>query len=130
MKTYAMRLTQDQDLKKELVRFTHENNIQAGIILTTVGSLKRAMIRYAGDNDASQIDGKLEILSVVGTLCQDGVHLHIAVADHKGTTFGGHLMDGCLVRTTAEIVIANLGDFHFTREFDPNTGYPELVVRQ
>jgi hypothetical protein len=50
--------------------------------------------------------GAFEIVAVTATLSQDGSHLHLAVADHQGRTVGGHLAEGCTVRTTAEVVLA------------------------
>ena len=45
-------------------------------------------------------------------------------------TIGGHLGEGSIVHTTAEIVIAGLRDHRFSREPDAATGYRELVVRR
>ena len=42
----------------------------------------------------------------------------------------GHLRPGCLVNTTAEIVLAELPDTVFTRERDEATGYEELAIRR
>ena len=57
-------------------------------------------------------------------------HLHLAVADQQGRTIGGHLAEGCTVRTTAEVVVAADDRLLFAREHDPATGYDELVVRE
>ena len=46
------------------------------------------------------------------------------------SVFGGHLRPGCLVNTTAEIVLAELPDTVFTRERDEATGYEELAIRR
>ena len=54
----------------------------------------------------------------------------LAVADQQGRTFGGHLAEGCTVRTTAEVVVAADDRLLFAREHDPATGYDELVVRE
>jgi len=35
---------------------------------------------------------------------------------------GGHIVDGCIVRTTAEIVIVELSDLEFRREPDAADG--------
>ena len=59
----------------------------------------------------------------------EGCHLHISVSDPYGVTMGGHLLKGCLVRTTAEIVVLPLEGVRFARELDPATGYKELVVK-
>ena len=39
-------------------------------------------------------------------------------------------MAGCIVNTTAEIVVLELPGVRFDTEFDPETGYDELVIRQ
>lgn len=63
-----------------------------------------------------------------GTVANTGVHLHIAIADQAGKTIGGHLDDGCVIYTTAEIVIGASEEFRFMRTIDEETGYPELEV--
>jgi predicted DNA-binding protein with PD1-like motif len=51
------------------------------------------------------------------------------LADAQGRVFGGHVGTGCIIRTTAEVLLALLPDHRFTREFDADSGYAELVVR-
>lgn len=128
MKTYALRLRPGQDLKGELIRFTQEKGLQAGIILTCVGSLEQTSLRMAGVDTIRTWDERVEIVSLVGTLSADGAHLHLCIADTEGRAWGGHLLDGCLVYTTAEIAIAELDDLKFIRAVDPATGYKELEV--
>ncbi len=70
----------------------------------------------------------MEIVSLSGTLSPDGLHLHIALAGRDGRCVGGHLLDGCIVHTTAELVIGELTDLAFRRVEDPATGYRELSV--
>ena len=43
---------------------------------------------------------------------------------------GGHVAYGCTVRTTAEVLLALLPDWRFSREPDAATGFDELVVRR
>jgi uncharacterized protein len=127
MKTFVLRLRPKQDLKKELIKFTKENNIQAGFILTCVGSLTRATLRTA-DETKKDFEKTFEINSLVGTLSQDGVHLHISLSDKTGVEIGGHIKDNCLIYTTCEIVIGEIGDTKFTRELNEQTGFKELVI--
>ena len=42
---------------------------------------------------------------------------------------GGHMMRGCRVYTTLELVLLVLDDTVFTREPCDASGYPELVIR-
>jgi uncharacterized protein len=128
MKIFALRLKPNQDLKAELKKFVVENKIQAGFILTAVGSLKKARVRLANQKQSTVFAENFEIVSLGGTLCQDGVHLHIALADAKGNTIGGHLEEGCMVYTTAEVVLGESNTYSFARVFDPDTGFNELEI--
>lgn len=130
MKTYAIRLHPNQDLKKELIKFTKENNIQAGVILTCVGSLRRATLRMADETITNDYEKRFEINSLVGTFSQDGVHLHISLSDDTGAEIGGHVKEGCLIYVTAEIIIADLENYKFSRKFDDETGFKELVIEE
>lgn len=130
MKTFVFRLLPGQDLKKELVSFTKINNISAGFIVTCVGSLTRATLRLANETIIKDFETKFEIVSLVGTLSQDGVHLHISLSDDTGKTIGGHLMENCVIYSTAEIVIGELEDVIFSRKADAATGFRELFVEK
>jgi predicted DNA-binding protein with PD1-like motif len=130
MKVFALRLKPDMDLKESLWEFTQSNHIQAGFILTTVGSLKQASLRFAGQSANQVFVRKFEIVSLVGTLCPTGVHLHLSISDAEGKTMGGHLTSGSLINTTAEIVIGDSQNHRFSRVFDEQTGYQELQIEE
>ncbi len=74
------------------------------------------------------IEGPLELISLSGTLSRHGMHLHGVIADAQGRVYGGHIMPGCIIRTTAEIAIASLPNLSLHRQSDPQTGYLELVI--
>lgn len=130
MKTYAFRLTKGEDLKVCIEKFVVEHQIQAGVILSSVGCLDKAVIRNAGGVECMTIQKPLEICQVDGTLSVDGCHLHITVSDETLKTYGGHLKDGCIVNTTAEVVLLELDHYKFTRQMDSATGYKELVIQE
>ena len=127
MRTITIRLRPGQDLKVELQRLVEREKLQAGFILTAVGSVTTLSLRLANQSAASQFQGPFEIVSLVGTLSPDGLHLHMAASDKEGKTLGGHLVDGNLIHTTAEIVIGVPHDVKYRRTLDPATGYPELA---
>jgi len=130
MKTVSTRLHDGQDLLLEIQKIVAENNIQAGVILSAVGSLRESNIRVPVINGEVRYinPSNLEIDNLQGTVSINGVHLHISVSDIKGTVFGGHLKEGCIIRTTCELVIGILEDTIFEREADDQTGFDELVV--
>jgi hypothetical protein len=68
------------------------------------------------------------VISAIGSLSSDGAHLHLSVADADGRVTGGHLLEGSLVRTTAELLVAWLPDFTFRRVVYPQTGFRELQI--
>jgi len=103
--------------------------LEAACVMTCVGSLRKAVLRFANQEQAVTMHGKFEIVSLTGVFSLHGSHYHIAIANEQGQTYGAHLMDGCEIYTTAEIVIANLDGKRFLRSFDPETGYPELDIQ-
>ena len=127
---HIFRLTKGMDLKKSIVEYCKDNNIKAGIIGACVGCCYEIYFRLAGGKDFYHKIGDHEIVSMTGTISEDGVHIHVSFSDIEGNVIGGHLSDGCLVNTTAEIAITEIDDYRLTREFDEETGYKELVIEK
>lgn len=128
METVSLRLHPGQDLMGELDRLVCEQEIEAACIVTCVGSLTTVVLRFANQESSQRFDGHFEIISLTGVMSRHGSHYHMAIADELGTTYDGHVLDGCKVYTTAEIVIATIPGCTFLRTIDPQTGYPELKV--
>ena len=128
MKAFPIRLEPNADLRQSLKSFAVEQEIQAGFILSAIGSLKQAIIRFANQDNTTVLTDKFEILSLNGTLATTGIHIHITIADENGKVIGGHLTDGCIIYTTAEIVIGIAENFSFERNLDEQTGFNELEV--
>jgi len=114
----------------EIQKIAHEHDIKAGVILSAVGSLWKSTIRVPIiDGDVKYIHPEnLEIDNLHGTVSVNGCHLHISVSDTEGKVSGGHLKEGCVIRTTCELVIGILEATTFSREADSDTGFDELVV--
>lgn len=128
MRDYTFRLKPGQDLFDSIEAFVKEKQIGAGCVLSGVGSLTHFTLRFANQPDYAEEDGHFEIVSITGTVSIHGSHLHASVSDEKGRTVGGHLVSGCKIYTTAEIVIAAFDDVIYRREFAEDSGYEELVV--
>lgn len=133
MKTYPIRLSPGQDLRTALEAAVKGQNCHAAFVLSGIGSLSTAGIRFAGADQPARLTGDMEILTLSGTVAVDGVktssHLHMAVSTATGQVLGGHVAPGCIVRTTAEVLLALLPEWQFTREHDAMTGFDELVMR-
>jgi uncharacterized protein len=129
MKTHVIRLKPGQDLKAEIEALATREKIEAGWTVTCVGSLTEYNLRFANQESGTQKQGHFEIVSLVGTVSTNGSHLHLSVSDSTGATTGGHLLAGCKVYTTAEIVIQQHPDLIFTREVDGSTPWAELQIK-
>jgi predicted DNA-binding protein with PD1-like motif len=101
----------------------------SAFVVCGIGSLVDARLRFAAQEEATTIPGPSEIVSLSGSLSADGAHLHMSVATPDGTVIGGHVVYGNTIRTTAEVLLVFLPEWHLTREHDPSTGYQELFVR-
>ena len=97
-------------------------------VVTCVGSLRSASIRYADRMEGTRHEGRFEIVSLNGTVDPAGLHVHVAISDEHGRVVGGHLLPGCTVRTTAEVVVVALADLAFARAPCPLSGHRELTV--
>lgn len=131
MKNLVFRLKPGTYLKEEIE--ARAEYIEAGVLLSIVGSLENVQLRMAGaeldKQDIINFNGPFEIVSGTGTISKDGGHLHLSVSDKEGKVVGGHLKDNSRVGTTVEIVIGILENIAFQRVFDENTGFKELEVK-
>lgn len=130
MHALPLRFPARADLRACLESVLGEHAADAGFVLQGIGSLEVARIRLAGMDEPNELRGDLEILTLGGSLSPDGAHLHIAVADAQGRVTGGHMGPGCIVRTTAEVLVALLPGYRFAREPSAQTGYKELAIRR
>jgi uncharacterized protein len=129
METLPLRLSPDSDLRDALRNAVAAQHCGGAFVVSGIGSLRQARMRRAGVTAPDTLAGDLEILTLAGTIASNGAHLHMSVADADGRVHGGHVAQGCTVRTTAEVLLVLLRDWTFTREPDPATGFSELVVR-
>jgi uncharacterized protein len=130
MQTHPLRLKPGADLKKEIETYVKSNQIQAGWVATCVGSLTNYNIRFANQPEGNRGEGHFEIVSLTGTVSVNGSHLHISISDSTGKTIGGHLLDGNIVYTTAEIILHEDDGYEFTRQKDGTTPWEELQIKK
>jgi uncharacterized protein len=130
---HVFRLRPGQDFIEELTRLAKQKQIKAGTILSVVGSFTHINLRYANQPTGTAQEGHFEIVSLVGTFNDASYHIHCSVSNDKGQTFGGHMLIGNLIYTTAEVVIAEMDNLIFSREKDEESaggsGWNELVIK-
>lgn len=130
MQALPLRLPPGADLRDALGRLLAQQHVDAAWVVQGIGSLSAVELRFAGVDAPTSLRGDYEILTLAGSLSPDGPHLHMSVADAQGRVLGGHVARGCIVRTTAEVLVMLLPGFRFSREHDARSGFPELVVRK
>lgn len=133
MKTLPIRLTPGQDLRAALEAAVLAQDCRAAFVLSGIGSLSTAGLRLAGADQPTRLTESMEILTLSGTVAaggdKTGSHMHMAISTATGQVLGGHVAPGCIVLTTAEVLLALLPDWQFTRAPDVATAYDELVIR-
>jgi len=129
MSLFPVRLHPGADLRRALEERATAQPGTSAFVLAGIGSLGDARLRFADAEAETTIAGPVEILTLSGSVSPSGVHLHMSVSDASGRVHGGHVGYGNIVRTTAEILLAFLGDWWLAREHDAATGFSELVIR-
>ena len=99
-------------------------------MLSAVGCVSRAVLRDAGGVNLRSVDEPCEIVSLNGTASRTRCHLHLALSREDLSTIGGHMMPGCIVNTTCELVLGVLEHMRFDVEQDVQTGYDELIFTE
>lgn len=118
------RFFENEDLLETISSTAKKNNIDSGFFFL-IGTLKKAVLGFYKEGKYIPIEkaGPLEIVSCMGNISvKEGaelvVHGHIVVSDDKGNAFGGHVLSGCLVSATAELVMVEAENGTLQREFD------------
>jgi predicted DNA-binding protein with PD1-like motif len=125
---FVLRLRPGQELKAELTALAREERLQAASVVSAVGSLTDVALRLANKEATTLYTGHFEVVSLSGYLADGEFHLHMAVSDGDGRTIGGHVMEGNRVYTTLVIAIQEHSRLRYRREFDPASGFSELVI--
>ncbi|MHA1907958.1 MAG: PPC domain-containing DNA-binding protein [Candidatus Thorarchaeota archaeon] len=134
--TIVARMEPGEDILETLETLVVEHDVRAGH-LSLIGAVSKATLGYfdrkSNEYKSFILDEDLEVTSCIGNIArlENGspvVHAHIAVADEEGKTFSGHLMKGCEVSVTIEVVLTIL-DGELTRGKDPTTGLNLLQLK-
>lgn len=129
MTLYSVRLHRGDDLLLSIKELAQEKHIRAGVVLSAVGCVLQARLRDASGVNIRDIEEHCEIVSLNGTVSENRCHLHLALSKEDLSTIGGHMVEGCIINTTCELVIGELPDQQIDVEFDEETGYKELIFK-
>lgn len=113
---------------RKIEAYVKAHHIAAGAVVSGVGCVSRWRLRDATGVRVRSGEEDVEIVSLMGTVSEYGCHLHASFSREDLSAFGGHLLPGCTVNTTAEIVLAEIRSCVFTRRPDSETGYEELEI--
>lgn len=130
MKEHIMKLMPGEDLIIALDKYCKKFEIEAAFIGTVVGSLQKVVFRKGHNQSVQELKGPFEIVSCVGTLSKNGMHIHLSVSDDNFQVYGGHVVSGCLVQSTAEIVIVAMENHQLSRMKGEMTDFKELRIQE
>jgi len=125
-KVVFARLYEDEDLLEVIASTSKQARISAGSF-TLIGTLKKAKIGFyhEGNYEPIEIAKPLEIVSCIGNISLKEkapiVHAHIVVSDKKGQAFGGHVLSGCLISVTGELMLVEAIGIKLEKRFDEKT---------
>ena len=115
------------DLLIEIKKIAKEEKIKAAVVLSSVGCVSKLRIRDAGGINIRELNENCEILSLNGTISSERSHLHIAFSKEDLSVIGGHLVEGCIINTTCELIIQEIIGWKYETVNDSETGYKEIV---
>ena len=130
------RMEKGEDILKTIEVVASNHGVKTGQ-LTLIGAIEGAHLGYFNTHSLEYVDftveEDLEVVSCMGdiTTLDDGslvVHAHLIAADEKGTCYGGHLLQGCKVSVTIELVIFETED-EIKRARDDRTGLNLMDIK-
>jgi predicted DNA-binding protein with PD1-like motif len=133
----AMRLTPGTDVLAGIIEACEKYNIKDGVIISALGSWREVTFcnpidlpnGKKGYGDPTILEGNYELVSLSGIICHDTEgkilpHIHLTISDEKGNAYGGHMMPGCEVLLTTDLVIGTFAGIVMGRRYDEELGVP------
>jgi len=118
------RFFEGEDLLETIASTAKKAGVNSGFFFL-IGTLKNTVLGYYEKGTYLPIrkTGPLEIVSCLGNVSikeekELVVHAHIVVSDRNGSTLGGHVLAGCTIDATAELVLIPTERGVLRREFD------------
>jgi len=134
-RTVFARLSEGEDLLDSVTKVAKRAHVSAGFFFL-IGTVRKVNLGFfrGGKYETTEMVVPLEIVSCSGNVSikEDKVfaHAHIVVSDDKGNAFGGHVMPGCLIGVTGELVLIEATGIRMSRRFDEKTKLSLLSVEK
>jgi predicted DNA-binding protein with PD1-like motif len=128
------RMEPEEDVLETIETVAAEYGVKSGQV-SLIGAISGAKLGYfhldANEYRDFTIEDDVEVVSCIGNIStlngKAMVHAHMIVADETGRCYGGHLMRGCKVSVTIELVIIETAA-ELTRARDEKTGLNLLNI--
>ncbi|NHI83775.1 MAG: DNA-binding protein [Candidatus Thorarchaeota archaeon] len=129
MRVIVARMEPGEDILDTIEKVVETKGIRSGTI-NLIGATSRVQLGYfdrrANEYKSFLLNEDLEVVSCMGNISrlEDGspvIHAHMIVSSETGNCYGGHLMKGCEVSVTIEMIIQEM-DIDMTRATDSHTG--------
>ena len=124
-KIMVVHLGKGDDLLLSICKAAKENDIKDGILVSAIGSLRKAtmhVITTTEDESTDKlivIEKPIEIGAAQGLILNNEPHFHMCIS-YNGSTCIGHMEQGCEVQYLAEVVIIEYRDMELDRKIDSN----------
>ncbi len=128
------RMYPGEDVLESIEAVAKKHGVKSGQ-LSLIGAVSKAKLGYfhreAVEYRDFTVDEDVEVVSCMGNIAtHEGslvVHAHMIVADEAGKCWGGHLLQGCEVSVTIELVIIET-ELQLIRKRDDKTGLNLLHI--
>jgi predicted DNA-binding protein with PD1-like motif len=128
------RMEPGEDVLGTIESVAREHGVKSGQ-LSLIGAVSKAKLGYfqreSSEYKDFTVNKDVEVVSCIGDIStHEGnliIHAHMVVADETGRCWGGHLMAGCEVSVTIELVIIET-EIELIRARDDVTGLNLLQI--
>ncbi|HLC48020.1 MAG TPA: PPC domain-containing DNA-binding protein [Candidatus Norongarragalinales archaeon] len=107
---FVVRMEKGEKIVEGLNKFLEEKQVKGGFF-QAVGAVKNTLIGFfesdRKDYTWKSFPEEMELVSLLGTITETGVHAHILVCDSDFACHGGHLMEA-EVAITVELFLTEL----------------------
>lgn len=103
----VVRLEKGEEIVRNLEKVLREEGISAGAF-QGIGAVSGAILGHyslrSKEYREKEFDRPLEIVSLQGTVTEEGIHPHVCLGTKEMKTYGGHLVEAT-VAATCEVVV-------------------------